>query len=305
MTDRNMTDKLAAFIELSGDAIVDATLDGIITGWNPAAEALYGYAPDDIIGRSILLLSPQERADEVGGVLAKVKAGQPVGTFESVRVRRDGTKVAVLLAVSPVHGEHGPIIGVRAIVRDVSDRKRAEQELRRMAAIVEHANDAIVDATTEGVITNWNPAAERMFGISRDEVIGKSFTFIEPSDRLDEIRDILAKVRTGQPVGSYESVRVREDGSEAHISLTISPVKDADGVIIGVSAIGRDVTSEVRAKREIADWRSKAFKWMEEVERSQRLSVEREFERELLLIDLQQQLNDLRGQDPPERGTSE
>ncbi len=136
-------------------------------------------------------------------------------------------------------------------------------------------------------------------------MIGKSVLILSPKDRLDEAAAMVARVREGQAIERAECVRVRRDGTTFPVSLTISPILDADGAVIGVCGIVRDLTGQRRDQREIAEWRDKAFKWMEDLEQSQRLSVMRDFERELKVIDLQREVERLRrlaAQDPRELG---
>lgn len=138
------------------------------------------------------------------------------------------------------------------------------------------------------------------FGYAGQEVIGRTIRLLVPEDRVDEVLAIELKAREGQAIEGFESVRVRRDGSTFPVALANSPITDADGTVIGVSTIVRDLTGKRRDHREIADWRDKAFKWMEELEQSQRLGVQREFERELEVMDLQQEIERLRRLVPPD-----
>ena len=191
-------------------------------------------------------------------------------------------------------------------------RRTAEQGLHQLAVLLESANaaisgetDAIVGITPEGIITSWNPGAEKMFGYSSREIIGESVLTLSPKNQLDDAAAIVAEVVEGQAIERYESVRVRRDGTTFPTSLTIAPILDVDGAVTGVCAIVRDLTGQRRDQREIAEWRHKAFTWMEDLEQSQRLSVMRDFERELKVIDLQQEVERLRRlatQDPRDLG---
>ena len=136
---------------------------------------------------------------------------------------------------------------VIAAVRDMTDREKAIKErdqLIRLSAVVEFSGEAIISSTLDGIITSWNPAAERLYGYSSEEIIGKSGSLLIPPDRTGELKAILAKVRAGQTVENFETTRVRKDGTVFPVSLTVSPIRDADGAIIGASAIARDVTPE-------------------------------------------------------------
>jgi PAS domain S-box-containing protein len=133
------------------------------------------------------------------------------------------------------------------LLSDITERKRAEQAARRLAAVVEYSDDAILTKDLDGVITSWNRGAERLFGYTAEETIGKLITILFPHDRHDEEREILARVRRGEHV-HYETIRCRKDGSLLDISLTVSPLKDAEGKIIGASKIARDITERRRAQ---------------------------------------------------------
>jgi len=309
---RRREDRASALVESIGEAITSSTPEGIITSWNPAAERLLGYTSEEMIGTSASLLTPPDRAGEMDQILAKVRSSHSPREVESMLVRKDGTLVPVAMTLAPILDADGTIVGVSSIALDVTLRRKAEQGLHQLAALLESANaaisgetDAIVGVTLEGIITSWNPGAEKMFGYSSEEMIGKSIQILSPKNRLDEAAAIVAKASEGQAIERYESVRVRRDGTTFPVSLTISPILDADGAVIGVYGIVRDLTGQRRDQREIADWRDKAFKWMEDLEQSQRLSVMRDFERELKVIDLQQEVERLRrlaAQDPRDLG---
>src|SRR5690606_9656575 len=136
----------------------------------------------------------------------------------------------------------------------INATRRRDEELRaRMAAIVESSDDAIISKTLDGVIRTWNRGAQRVFGYSADEVIGQPITILMPPDRQNEEVEILERIRRGERIDHYETVRVRKDGTLLNISLTISPVKDADGTIIGASKIARDITSRKRLEEALRD----------------------------------------------------
>src|SRR5665647_2184472 len=239
--------RMAAIVESSDDAIIGATLDGIITSWNPAAERTYGYSSAEIIGKSGSRLRPEDRAGEMYAALAAIKAGQPVEHIETNRVRKDGTVFPVLISIAPIRDEDGAIVGASSIARDVTEQRHALAAAQRMAAIVEHSDDAITGRTLDGIITSWNPSAERMFGYKSEEIISKSVTFLSPEGRTSEAATVLAKVRAGQAVEDFETVRVRKDGTVFPASLTVAPIRDEDDAVVGASVICRDVTNERQA----------------------------------------------------------
>jgi len=243
--------RLAAIVESSDDAIISKSLDGIVTSWNRAAEKLFGYQASDIIGKPITLIIPEERLEEERDLLGRVIRGEKVEHLETVRKRRDGTTLDVSLTVSPVRDAAGCVVGISKISRDISGEKRAQVTAARLAAIVESSDDAIVSKTLDGIVTTWNRGAERLFGYKASEIVGKSITILIPSERMSEETQILAKVSRGEPVEHIDTVRRRKDGSLVDISLTVSPVKDASGRIVGASKVARDITERKKAEQAV------------------------------------------------------
>ena len=236
--------RLAAIVESSDDAIVSKTLDGVITSWNHAAERMFGYAPAEAIGRHITLIIPPDRLDEETRVLASIRAGRRVEHFETIRVTKDGRQVAVSLTVSPVKDSSGRIIGASKIARDVSERRRGEIAQARLAAIIESSEDAIISKTLDGVITSWNGAAERVFGWTAAEAIGQHITLIIPEEYREEEAGVLSRLRRGDRIDHFETVRQRKDGQLLDVSITVSPIRDGRGTIVGASKVARDISAQ-------------------------------------------------------------
>lgn len=348
---------LAAIVSSSRDAIISKDLDSNITSWNKGAERMFRYTAAEAIGQPINILFPPDRADEEPGILARIRRGEAVETYDTVRRRKDGSLVDISLTVSPIFGPDGAVIGASKIARDISRLKRAEEKLRvtlssigdaviatdpegriefmnrtaeeltgwreleargqdldrvfaivsegsrrpvdspiaialrerrvvalanhtvliakdqrerpiddsaapiidasrnllggvlvfrdvshrrdaelaalRLAAIVDGSDDAIVSKDLNGIVTTWNPAAERIFGYSPAEMIGQSITKIIPANRLDEETQILNRLRRGDRIDHFRTVRRRKDGALIHVSLTISPMRDREGHIVG------------------------------------------------------------------------
>jgi len=239
--------RLAAIIENSEEAISSSTLDGVITSWNPAAEWLFGYPGEDIIGKSDRLLIPDVRADEMEAILTKIGTGQPVRHLETMRVRRDGTVFPVSLTVSPIRDADRTVVGAVSIARDVTAQREALAAAQRIAAIVEHSDDAISSSALDGVITSWNPAAERMFGYSSDEITDKSIGLLNPNDRAGELEAILTKIKAGEHVENFQTMNIRKDGTVFPVSVTVSPIRDENGTVIGASKIAHDLTRQMEA----------------------------------------------------------
>jgi PAS domain S-box-containing protein len=242
--------RLAAIVEFSDDAIVSKDLDGIIKTWNLGAERLFGYTAEEVIGKPITLLIPLDRHDEESDILSRLRRGERIDHYETVRRRKDGSLVEVSLTVSPLRNAEGRIIGAAKIARDITARRQAHLFEQRLASIVESSDDSIVSEDLDGIIKTWNPGAERLFGYTAEEVIGKPITLLFPMDRHHEESDMLSRLQRGERIDHYETVRRRKDGGLVEISLTVSPLKNAEGRIIGASKIARDITERRRAQEQ-------------------------------------------------------
>ena len=244
---------LTAIIETAEDAIISKTLEGVITSWNKGAERIFGYTAEEAVGRPVTILIPADHLDEEPTILARLRAGKRIEHYETVRVRKDGTRIDISLTVSPIKGPDGNIIGASKIARDITERRRAEEKLLQAAAIVENSDDAIISKNLDGIILSWNPGAEKLYGYTAAEAIGQPVTMLIPEDRADEEPHILEQIGRGARVDHYETVRRRKDGTLIEVSLTVSPVRDTDGRIIGASKIARDITDRKRAAEELRE----------------------------------------------------
>lgn len=235
---------LAAIVDSSDDGIISKDLSGVITSWNKAATRIFGYEPKEIVGRPVLTLIPPEHQGEEEMILEQLRRGQRIDHFETIRMRKDGTRIQVSLSISPIADAAGNLVGASKIVRDITRQREAEMASRRLAAIVDSSNDAIIGKDLSGTITNWNAAATRMFGYQPDEIIGRSVLALIPPELHGDEPAILARLRQGERIEHFETTRVRKDGQRVEVSLTISPVRDPAGRLIGASKIARDITSQ-------------------------------------------------------------
>jgi PAS domain S-box-containing protein len=245
--------RLAAIVETSDDVIISKTLDGTITSWNPAAARLFGWSAAEAIGRHITLIIPPERRAEEDDVLARIRRGERVDHFETVRVTKDGRLVDVAITVSPLRDGTGRIVGASKVARDIGERRRGEVTQARLAALVDSSDDVIISKTLDGIITSWNPAAERTFGWLASEAIGRHITLIIPEERRAEEDDVLSRIRRGERVDHFETVRVTKDGRRLDLSITVSPVRDGTGRIVGASKIARDIGERRRIEQQRAE----------------------------------------------------
>ena len=233
---------LNSIIESSDDAILSTDLQGIITSWSRSAERIFGYVADEIIGQSILKLIPADRHYEEPQVLEQLKDGKRVDHFETQRLRKDGSRVEVSLTISPIYDSAGAITGLSKIARDITQQRKAEETSERLGSIITSSDDAIISKDFNSIVTSWNDAAMRIFGFTAEEMIGQSILKIIPEDRHEEEPRILSQLRQGLRVDHFETIRKRKDGAHIHVSLTISPIKDRKGKVIGVSKIARDIS---------------------------------------------------------------
>ena len=237
---------LARVVESSDDAIVSKNLDGVILSWNRAAERMFGYPAGEAIGRSIRLIIPADRQTEEDDLLARIRAGEGVTHYETIRQRKDGSFIPISLTVSPIYDEAGAVVGASKIARDITERVRGALTAQRLTAVVNSSNDAIITKDLNSTIMTWNPAAERLFGYTEAEAVGCSVRMLIPSECQAEEDLVLSKIRAGERVEHYETTRVRKDGTRVQISLTVSPIRDGAGRIVGASKIARDITERVR-----------------------------------------------------------
>jgi PAS domain S-box-containing protein len=250
---------LAAIVRSSDVAFYSEDLDVNINFWNQAAEQLFGYTASEALGQPIYLIVPDDYREEERDIQRRIHAGEHVGHYNTVRQRKDGARIDVSMVASPVRTTGGVLIGVSKVARDIRAQKEIEADLRRaessrgqLAALVESSDDGIVGKDLSGIVTSWNRAAERMFGYSAREAIGQSIRLIIPEERWAEEDDVLARIRGGETMQHFETIRRRKDGTEIPVSLTVSPIHDSSGTIIGASKIARDISEQKRASQRAA-----------------------------------------------------
>jgi PAS domain S-box-containing protein len=236
-----------------GDAVISTDADGRVVFLNGVAEALTGWPQAEAAGRPLpdvfRILHERTRQPVENPALRALREGVVVGLANhTVLVARDGSERPIDDSAAPMRDEQGNPVGAVLVFRDVTERRRTEEARARLAAIVESSDDAIVSKTLEGVIRTWNAGAERIFGYTADEAVGKPITLIIPPERHDEERMIIDRLRGGQHVDHYQTVRVAKDGRRLDVSLSISPLRDAEGDIIGASKVARDITAQKQAE---------------------------------------------------------
>ena len=234
-------------------AVYTTDAAGRVTFFNNAAAELWGRQPElgttEFCGSWKLYYPDGSSMPHSECPMAEaLRTGKAVRGQEAIAERPDGTRVPFQPYPTPLFNSAGNLTGAVNMLVDISDRKRAEHTANRLAAIVESSEDAIISKNLDGIITSWNGSAERMFGYLAEETIGKSIMMLIPPDRHDEEPRILQRMRRGERIEHYETVRRRKDGSLIQVSLSASPVKDAWGNIVGASKIARDITSRKQAE---------------------------------------------------------
>ncbi|MFW1678154.1 EAL and GGDEF domain-containing protein [Pontibacter sp. JAM-7] len=239
-----------SIIETSEDAIISKSIDGIVQSWNQAAERMFGYKAEEMIGQPMLKIFPPERAHEEAEILAKLAAGKRVEHFRTQRQHKSGHLVEVSVTISPVFNEDGGIVGVSTIARDVTKLVTQERITRQFEVIVESSDDAIISKSLDGIVQSWNPGAERMFGYKTEEMVGQSIITLFPDDKLEEEAVFLGQIIQGRKINHFRTLRLHKSGRSIHVSVSLSPIYEDDRVV-GISKIARDITQEVFTQEQI------------------------------------------------------
>jgi PAS domain S-box-containing protein len=245
-----------------GDAVITTDAQGLVTYLNAVAESLTGWTHREALGQpfdSVFRIVNERTREPVESPAARaLRDGVVVGLANhTLLIGRDGVERTIDDSAAPIRDEHGRISGCVLIFRDISLRRRWEDdkadrliEARLLASIVESSDDAIIRKSLAGVIESWNAAAERLFGYTAEQAVGRHISLVIPPDRIAEEDRIIASLKAGQRVDHFETERVRSDGRRVPVSLTISPIKDDDGRVVGASKIVRDVTRQRQAEEE-------------------------------------------------------
>ena len=251
---REQRDWLHTTLTSIGDGVISTDANGLITLMNPVAEKLTGWTLEAARGRplaEIFRIVNEDTREAVENPVDKVRRlNRVVGLANhTILISKNGQEIAIDDSGAPIFSPDGALTGIVLVFRDVTEQREAQRASARLAAIVEFSGDAILTKNLDGVLQTWNAGAERLFGYKADEAIGQPVTMLIPSDRLDEEVEILQRIRQGKPYERLETIRVAQDGRPIRVSLCVSPIKDADGRVIGASNVLHDVT-ELAAARE-------------------------------------------------------
>ena len=239
-------------VEDANDLIYTHDLQGVITSGNRATEAVTGYQPHELIGLSIsVLVAPEHLAGALEMTRRKLSGDASQTAYELDIIRKDGSRIPLEVSTRVIYKDSRPV-AVQGIGRDVSERKRGEADIARLAAIVDSAEDAIILRDLDGRVTVWNAGAERVFGYTAEEVLGRTLEFLEPAAAAGQLAAALRRQVAGESVHIAETRRLTRDGREIDISVDLFPVRNGAGEVIAVAGIGRDITLRKQADATIA-----------------------------------------------------
>ncbi|HKR84854.1 MAG TPA: PAS domain S-box protein [Terriglobales bacterium] len=239
-----------------GDAVIATDADGLITLMNHVAETLTGWSFIEAHGKpldEVFRILNEDTRQPVENPVEKVRRlNRVVGLANhTMLVSKSGTEIAIDDSGAPMFAPDGSLSGIVLIFRDVTKQRKAQKAIAELAAIVEYSGDAIATKNLDGIIQTWNASAERLFGYKREEIVGKPVTVLIPADRLDEETEILQRIRAGQPSERLETIRLRKDGRPVPVSVCVSPIKDAEGHVIGASKVVHDITALAAAREAV------------------------------------------------------
>ena len=276
---RQQSEWLRITLASIGDAVITTDADGRVTSMNAVAQTLTGWSQTDALGQLLTdvfhIVNDDTREPVDNPAIRALQSGTIIRLANhTVLLARTGEEHPIDDSAAPIRDESGTTVGAVLVFRDVSERKRTDLARAHLAAIVESSDDAIVSKTLQSIILSWNQGAERLFGYSAHEAIGQPITILLPPDRRDEEQQILERIIRGERIEHFETVRVRKDGTHIDISLTISPIRDANGEIVGASKVARDISHRKRLEARNSELREREQLARQEAEAANRAKDE-------------------------------
>jgi len=242
-----LNSRLAAIVESSDDAIIGKDLKGIITSWNKGAEKIYGFEAREAIGRPVSILVPSGRTEEIQSILKKIRMGERLEHFETVRMTKAGQKIDISLTVSPVRDAAGAIIGASTISRDITGHKKYEEMIQRQAIILDQIQDAVITTDLDGIVTSWNRGAEKIYFYSAEEAVGRHISLIYPENQLEFLEHGVIGPLKEKGVLEREVRLRRKSGEEFHALLLLSLLRDGSGSPTGMIGSSIDISAHNKA----------------------------------------------------------
>ena len=243
--------RLVAILEQTTDAVVAIGLDGKVTDWNRGAELLYGYSASEVVGTIPSFLPEGYHHEMLMRLDQETQKGKSFFKYEARRRRKDGNWVDVEANFSSLKDVEGRQIGFSVIARDITGWKKSEGVRSQLAAILQQTSDAVVGTDLEGNVFSWNRGAENLFGYNLEEILGRAVGLLAPEDRKHESMELRAIVQAGENISNFETVRINKDGQTLDVSVSMSPIHDSVGKMIGVSSIHRDISERKKAEESL------------------------------------------------------
>jgi PAS domain S-box-containing protein len=270
---QNARDSLETTLSSIGDAVIATDIEGRISFANRVALALLGRPESEVRDKPLdevfTIVNEFTRAKVENPAAKVLREGTTVGMANhTILIAKDGTEIPIDDSGAPIRRVGGPIQGTVLVFRDVTARRRADETARLLGSIVESSGDAIIAKDLRGVVTNWNRGAERIFGYTSDEMIGRSISTLAAPGHEDEMPLILDRIRNGERIDNFETIQITKAGRSIHVSLTFSPLHDALGRVIGASKIARDITGRVQAAERLEQLNAELQQSNDELARS-------------------------------------
>ena len=261
------------------EALIVTDPEGRVLFLNGNAETLTGWSQSGAAGRPLgetFRLADEQTRKPLENPAFGAMEGDAAARWvrHTLLIRKDGELVPVEYRIAPFRSDGERIGGTIVLVRDVAERAQVEKAMERMASIVENSEDAIVGIAMDGTIMTWNPGAQRLYGYAASEVVGRSLSLLSPPERAEEVGENLVRIMRGDRISHYETERIRRDGSRTEVSISISPIKEVDGRVIGFSSIARDISERKRAEEERR--RTEVLRGLADVQEEERRRIARE-----------------------------
>jgi len=255
---RSTNTHFGTVLQSADEAITSIDMSGLYTSWNKGAERVFGYTAEEMIGQPFARLLPAQQVAEAKDLIARLARAEVVENIDAVRIAKDGHSVHVNATITPIRDEAGNIVGASAVARDITeqlrlqdDQLRLHEATTRFDTVLASTDEAIIGKDIHGVVTSWNKGAEAIFGYTAEEMMGQPLRRLLPTGRETEEDEILARILRGEVVEKLNAQRIAKDGSIVYLNLTVSPIRDQLGNVIGASKVARDITETIRLQKQL------------------------------------------------------